>query len=605
MTGAARFREIVFMDDFFRSSDNTLQSHPANRRFLCRAFGLPAKRLGIPIREMFPRSEGGDFDVATMMGVLSLPLRPEGWAKSTIADLEPLAEAGLMPRFHPGMLLIGWGLSPSLMHCVDQGGASFIDLEIAPVRFASHLAFCARTNDRRIEAAFAAWRIEEESFWNEATILQGYFSRRSPPFLFSRDLSVGLFCGQTAIDLALVRDGKIAHPIDVLEQVQELARSVDLLVIKPHPYEQDLRHLVELAAQIPNAAWTDENIYAMLCADNLKFVCGLSSGALLEANYFIKSSRHLIAPDRHNRSRLPAACSDWISVGPGIASLEGLAKICAGPGEVLPRPSRFPDDALDRVFGTRWGLDAHSTGLRAQPGLALGRVYEFHSGQAATGWLSFGWHVPEGTGVWTAGERACIVIPLDTALPEDVPEPLHIDIEGLLFVATSPRNPTVRAWINGQRADFQVAQGTAQKADAHFNLSTRFHDAKRAPALLLEFDITDPQRPCDVGLGDDDRRLGFHLQRLSVRPEPAPAIDKSAAARVPHASRKRRAGRHTASVWMAAACLGLLGAAMLPAGAGKPVVSRADTSRWNQIKHAVAAGAALVRDDLHHLLHHG
>lgn len=605
MTGAARFREIVFMDDFFRSSDNALQSHPANRRFLCRAFGLPAKRLGIPFREMFPRSEGGDFDVAAMMGVLSLPIRPEGWAKSTIADLEPLAEAGLMPRFLPGMLVIGWGLSPSLMHCVDQGGASFIDLEIAPVRFASHLAFCARTNDRLIETALAARRIDEESYWNEAAILQGYFSRRSPPFLFSRDLDVGLFCGQTAIDLALVSDGKIARPIDALEEVRELARSVDLLVVKPHPYEPDLRHLVVLAAQIPNAAWTDENIYAMLCADNLKFVCGLSSGALLEANYFIKPSRRLIAADRHNRSRLPAACSDWTFVGPGIASLEALAEICASPGEFMPRPSRFPDDALDRVFGTRWGLDAHSAGLRALPGLALGRVYEFHSGQAATGWLSFGWHVPEGTGVWTAGERACIVIPLDTVLPKDAPERLIIGFEGLLFVGTSPRNPTVRAWINGQRADFQVAQGTAGKADAHFHLSTRFRDAKRAGALVLEFDIADPQRPCDLGLGNDDRRLGFHLQRLSVRPELAPAIDK-AAARVPHAARKRRAGRRTASLWMASACLGLLGAAMLPTGTGNPVASTTtDTSRWNQIKHAVASGAALVRDDLHHLLHHG
>lgn len=235
MTGAARFREIIFMDDFFRSSDNTLQSHPANRRFLCVAFGLPARRLGMPFREMFPRSEGGELDIAAMMGALSLPRRPEGWAQASIADLGPLAEAGLMPRFHPGMLVLGWGLSPSLMHAIDRGGASFIDLEIAPIRFASHLAFCARTNDRLIEAALAAWRIDEESYWNEAAVLQGYFSRRSAPFLFGRDLRVGLFCGQTAVDLALVRDGKIARPLNALEEVRELAGRVDLLVIKPIP----------------------------------------------------------------------------------------------------------------------------------------------------------------------------------------------------------------------------------------------------------------------------------------------------------------------------------------------------------------------------------
>lgn len=605
MTNATRFREIVFMDDFFRSSDNTLLSHPSNRHFLCRAFGLPARRLAIPFQEMAARSEGGELDVAAMMGVLSLPCRPEGWAKASIADLAPLTDVGLMPRFAPGTLVIGWGLPPSLMHCIDRGGASFIDLEIAPVRFASHLAFCARTNDRLIEAALAAWRIDEESYWSEAGILQGYFSRRSPPCVFGRDLSVGLFCGQTAIDLALVSDGKIARPIDALEEVRKLAQSVDLLLIKPHPYEPDLRHLARLAAQIPNAAWTDENIYALLCADNLKFVCGLSSGALVEANYFIKPSRRLIAPDRHNRARLPASCSDWMSVGPGIASLEGLTRICAGQREVLPRPTGFSDDALDRVFGTRWGLDARSAGLRAPPGLAPGRVYEFHSGQSATGWLSFGWHAPEGTGVWTSGERACIVIPFDSALLKDAPERLLIEVEGLLFVGASGRNPIVRVSVDGQRADAQMAGGTTGRTDAHFKLSTRFQEAKRTPALVLEFDITDPQRPSDTGLGDDGRRLGFHLQRLSVRPALAPASDK-AAARIAHAPRKRRSGRRKASLWMAAACLGLLGAAMLPANtSGAPAPSTTEASRWNQIRHAVASGAALVLEDLHRLVHHG
>lgn len=108
-----------------------------------------------------------------------------------------------------------------------------------------------------------------------------------------------------------------------------------------------------------------------------------------------------------------------------------------------------------------------------------------------------------------------------------------------------------------------------------------------------------------MGLGDDDRRMGFHLQRISMRPDLAPGVVEKAPARVPHASHEKRAGRHAVSMFMAAACLGLLGAAMLPTGTGGPGPSTTDASRWDQIKHAVASGAALVRDDLHHLLHHG
>lgn len=415
-------------------------------------------------------------------------------------------------------------------------------------------------------------------------------------------MRVGLFCGQSAIDLALLRNGEIARPADVLEDVRELAGSVDLLVIKPHPYEPDLRHLIQLAAQIPNAAWTDANIYALLCAENLKFICGLSSGTLHEARYFMKPSRHLLTPDRNNRSCLPAACSDWISVGPGIASLEGLATVCSHAFERAPRPSRFPDDALDRVFGARWGLDAHSSGLPALPVLALNRPYEFSAGQAATAWLSLGWHAPEGTGVWTAGERACIVIPLDAGT--DTTHPLSVHIEGRLFVGASPRNPIIRISINGQRSDAQAAGGVSGETDARLKLSVRWEDAKKARVLVLEFDVTDPQRPCDAGLGSNDRRLGFHLQRLALRPGAAPVIEETPA-RAHRTLRMRHAGRRTAKVWIAAmASVGVFGTAFLQASTGEPAPQEVATSQWIHIKHAVASGTALVCDDIRRLLSH-
>ena len=212
--------------------------------------------------------------------------------------------------------MIGWGIPPSLMRFIDEKGASFIDFEVAPMRFGSHLAFCARTNDPKIEQVLEGWRIDEEDFWNAATILKGCFARRGSPNILNGALSVGLFCGQSHIDLALVQDGKIMQPMDVVEQIQRLATEVDVLLIKPHPYEADVSHLDRLATHIPNATWTDANIYALLCADNLDFVCALSSGALQEASYFMKPAVSFIDIDRNNRAKIPAACSAWIPVRP-------------------------------------------------------------------------------------------------------------------------------------------------------------------------------------------------------------------------------------------------------------------------------------------------
>jgi len=577
--GVTRFDEIVFVDNFFRSSDNALPSHPNNRQFLCKAFGLPARRLGLACRELHARSEGGTFDVGAMMDALALPRSAAGWASTCIADLAPLLDAGLLPRLAPRQLVIGWGMPPSLMHWVDRQGASFIDIEISPVRFASHLAFCARTNDRRIEAVLGNWRIDEEACWNEATATHGYFSRRSASQLFSPGLRLGLFCGQSAIDLALVRDGRIARPIDALDKARELARSVDLLVIKPHPYEPDLRHVAELAAQIPNTAWTDANIYALLCADNMEFVCGLSSGALHEATYFMKPAVHLITSDRNNRSHLPAACSDWIPVGPGITSFEALAGIVAGAGEVPARAASFPADALDRAFGLRWGLDAQSPGLPTPASPTLGAIHDLRTAGPARSWLSFGWRTVDGVGVLAAGERACIVMPLEAGALAGASF-LHAHVEGLLYAPAAARRPLVRAWIDGHRADVQPMQGGGLRAKVRLDLSVRLNVGHAPRVLVLEFEMP--------GGG----RATFELQRLGVRPgaDPADSVAMPSAA-------------SAIAVMAALACLGAFGSALLARnGTEPPDAEMAVTSSWTQIKHTLATPVDWVRDDLHLLL---
>ena len=534
---STRFNKIVFADDFFRSSDNTTQSWPANLRFLSRSFSLPAARLGIPCEDMGARSDGGKLDIAAMMHVLSLPCSADGWAKAGIADLEPLAKAGLLSRFSAGTLVIGWGMPASLLRFIDGGGASFLDLEIAPERFGSHLAFHARSNDPQIKKALAAFQFDEEEFWNQAAILRGYFARRGSPAIFDKNLHIGLFCAQTKLDLALVQDGKMARPIDALEAVRRLADEVDVLAIKPHPYESDLSHLEELASHLPNATWTDANIYAMLCADNLRFICGLSSGALHEAGYFMVRSVRLIMPDRNNRAKLPAGCSQWMSVNPGIFSLKGMTMLCETPAPTQPKSlihrirhalqlGKTPDPtspnaasmdeyALDHILGLRWGLNRNDPGLRLKPAATRGHTYAMTVGQAAVAWLEFGWHWPEANGVWTAGKRASIVIPLPAGTFANS-DAVSVTLHGQVFPGLPARPTTVRAWINGQHASAQTRVGNPPWEDARFGFSHTVGTIGKACVLLIELEIIDPQIPRDCGINEDTRLLGFFLQQIAI-----------------------------------------------------------------------------------------
>lgn len=412
-----RFHHVVFADDFFRSPANGLQYHVANRRFLRGFFDSALGRLGLPASEVAPMSEGGRIDVARLMDRLELPCTPAGWARACVTDLAPLAGRDGMPAFGPGCLVIGWGLTPAQQRCIDTCGASYLDIEIDPRRFTEHLHFCARTNDPAIEAALLARRVDEELFWNHASALKGRFARHGAGSLFDARLRVGLFFGQSLVDLSLVSGGRTMHPASVIAPLRELARGVDLLVVKPHPYEPALHDLAPIARAIPNVAWTRENTYALLSAGNVHFAASLSSSVLTEARYFRKPAHALIRADRNAGELLPAACSGWIPVGADLGSKDFMAAACGMEEEgtavdAVRSFAAWPSTAIDRAFLTRWGLDDRAAGLPAVAELQLDRPYLFRPGSPATGWLSHGWSGFDGEGARSEGELACLVVPL-------------------------------------------------------------------------------------------------------------------------------------------------------------------------------------------------
>ena len=618
MKAPTRFEKIVFMDDFFRSSDNELCSNPTNRQFLRRTFSLPAARLGLRCEEHFAASEHGNLNVGAMMDSLGLQRGAAGWAKATLAGLQPMA--GLLPRFDPGALIVGWGLPPSLMHWIDASGASFIDFEISPVRFGSHLLFCARTNDRSIEAVLEGMRVDDESFWNEATILMGVFARRGSPVVFHPKLSVGLFCGQTAIDLALVQNGEIALPMDHLDEIQALAKEVDLLVFKPHPFEPNLRHLKQVADRLPNAVWSNANIYALLCADNLEFIAGLSTGALQEAAFFMKPSVALIAPDRNNRALLPASCSSWIPVGPDIMSLGGLATLCARPEVAMTHASHMPDDALDRAFLIRWGFDAQAPGLPQLPewGMDSARPPTFGTDMDTNSWLSYGWSAPEPGGVWTEGEQANLVVPVHPCRI-DAAATLEVVIEGEVFAGLPPANPVVRAFINGVPACQEPPAPEANPATLRLRTSLPWDAFEGGQILAISIDIANPQRPCDCGMNGDQRRLGFFLKQISISPpaeiaepegaeveivavetiEAAVVATVASAKVIPLPVGHHRLAMAAVTVVLVCAAAGAIG---LRHGSAAPTAQTASASNWSVLKQSVVSHVNSLRGDVRVLM---
>jgi hypothetical protein len=513
------FDEIIFLDDFFRSEEIGLQSHPSNRRFLRGLFDFAGQSLGIPMREEYPTSNGGRIPVGLMMDLLSLPRAVEGWASAAIADLQPAFKGCEVRGFGERSLIIGWGMPPSLLKYIASRGAVFIDVEVHPLRFSRHLHLGVRTNSRRISRILSKIRTPDEAFQSAAIGMKAMFSRRGDGALLCRDSRVGVFLGQTEVDLALVSNGRLVRPADVAERVADLAAEVDVLAIKPHPYQENTALLDDLLRRIPNAIKIESNIYAMLCAENIEFFAGISSGALTEAEYFGRRKEMLVEPDRNNTVHLPGGCTDWIPVGSEIASLPVMRDIVGRvrvPFFLMPRRrysavmSAANADMVDRAFGFRWGLQLDAAGLRSSPKVALGEDVRFGSGSPYAGALLSGWHEPEIWGAWSSGEKAALLFVLDTTkLPAT--GQLRVAVAGALYQPSGSAQVALEVQINGR-----ICQAARASDSLTLSCDLDVQQLRAKPFLAVELVVNGAHRPCDVSESADARYLGFGLRLLKA-----------------------------------------------------------------------------------------
>jgi hypothetical protein len=135
----------------------------------------------------------------------------------------------------------------------------------------------------------------------------------------------------------------------------------------------------------------------------------------------------------------------------------------------------------------------------------------FTEGSGAERFLGEGWSSLERAGVWTDGEQASLVLrPID--LP---PAAAELVLAVSAFVPSAHPELTVEVAALGEHFAGRVFRhGEAQRL-----LRVPFPSASGAHGgrMLFELHLSDPARPVDLGLGDDPRPLGLHLEWLMVR----------------------------------------------------------------------------------------
>lgn len=347
-------KSVVITTDVFRCREFDVDSVVPNVRWL-RGLLYNVFPAADFVQTIFASDcDDGDFDIAGYRRAHDLPNDRSGWASLVNTPIAK-ADDGHFTGLLNAALVIGWGLTPALMHLLDRHRIPFVDVEVDPIRFGNDLLLRVRTNSPALSGYFSTLHADEAIFSASVAGLRAFVARLEAGTM-KTGRSFGLFAGQFPIDLSIVRNGCIAEPAAQINDIRAIAESVDTLYVKPHPGDSAMHHIAVLLDTIPNARLTRTNVYRILSDINLKHVVALSSSVLDEAALFGVTTTRLIEPDRDASSLIPPSTSRWYRI-----AAEDLATtdfVNAFLGSSAP-PSNAPRRHIDlrRSLRTSWGFE--------------------------------------------------------------------------------------------------------------------------------------------------------------------------------------------------------------------------------------------------------
>jgi hypothetical protein len=181
----------------------------------------------------------------------------------------------------------------------------------------------------------------------------------------------------------------------------------------------------------------------------------------------------------------------------GVVYLAGLALFAASSRNFL------------LVEANRLARMAASTRPPAIPGqLSFGAQ---ESGQAL---LGFGWHRPADGGTWSDWDHAYVFLPVPVSQ-----RAIDIRVQGRVFVA--PPHPRVSIVVSADGQPLARREGTVSRPQLVIR-ATAPAEAAADGVIELELEIDGPASPFRLGVGEDRRHLGFHLQAIDLDWSPAP-----------------------------------------------------------------------------------
>ncbi len=495
--------KAVFVQDLFRSPGMGSGDVLTNVTKLMRILRPVFHQIGVNTALVAPKSQGGAFDEVLAAAQQNLEPGIEGWANLLLNADYRCFEGSL--ELLTGDIVIGWGMTPSLINFLSGQGKVYVDFELSPIRFGQELFLKLRTNSAPIGALASGLGPEKSKLLSYAQSLSASVQRGPTEF---SPASWGYFIGQSHVDASLVEGGSLRKPSEpeILARVSALAKNVDFLGVIPHPYAAARdAHLLPLLREINNAVIVPGTAYDYLMKWNTDFVTSLSSSTLVESEFFGVDGIELITPDIRNPQNYREEVLETECVDSRVLELDFWTRVfekANGQNEEIVGVNDLVTPSFHQYTGKNY-LQA----LPVQPSKqvsGLRSTVDVSTDDRVN--LAYGWHEREETGVWTKGLVSSLFVRLSES------GKFRLEISGARF------------WQNdmiSSDAEIEVIGCNSERRTIHPNGSRFSESFEVTPGkdglVCVQFFIRNPFSPRQAGLSDeDDRLLGVWLKRIFI-----------------------------------------------------------------------------------------
>lgn len=320
--------------------------------------------LGLESRVVAGAAEGGDFPELRVLNALELPANVAGWAKSSSLAQTTPELTKLTADYFQDDIVIG-GMPIWMMDALTANGNPAIGFDFNSIRFAPDVFLNFFTNSAAFAQCVSPFSVSDDIIRDYASEIKSRVHISQADAILKDYRRAFIFFGQTEVDFALVRQGKLASLDQYTDTILSLAQGADCLLFKKHPYANSTPALAKIAGKMP-CYLISGPVYNILASDAWSLCAALSSGVIDEARFFGKTARRLfdsdlnfVADERfHFKSRVlhtafsTEAAVEWLRP----LALSGLdAKSPNANRPTLDLRTEIERGRLRRSLGLSWG----------------------------------------------------------------------------------------------------------------------------------------------------------------------------------------------------------------------------------------------------------